>query len=106
MLIIPIQPLPNQLMSVVLAGQNCKINVYQKFTGLFFDLFVNDDLVIGGVICENGNRIVRSKYLGFIGDFIFYDVLGNSDPYYTGLGGQYQLLYLEASDLDTLGLVA
>jgi len=68
--------------------------------GLFIDVFVNNQLIIGGVICENLNRIVRDSYLGFIGDLIFYDTTkGGNDPDYTGLGSRYLLVYLEQSDL-------
>lgn len=104
MQIIPIQSVPAQTFSVQLAGQNCVINIYQKNYGLFVDLYINGTLIIGGVIAENINRIVRSVYLGFTGDLIFIDTQGTSDPYYVGLGSQYLLAYLEESDLEELGL--
>jgi hypothetical protein len=96
---IPLQPVPNQTLMVQLAGQTCQINVYQKFYGLFCDLYVANTLIIAGVLCENLNRIVRSLYLGFVGDLGFYDTQGTSDPDYAGLGSRFLLIYLEASDL-------
>jgi hypothetical protein len=99
MLIVPLQAVPNQTVNIQLAGQNCNINVYQKSTGLFFDLYVGNVLVIAGVICQNLNRIVRSLYLGFIGDFWFADTQGSDDPISTGLGARFELQYIEASDL-------
>jgi hypothetical protein len=104
MQIVPLQPAPNQTTQIVLANQNCQINVYQAPAGLFMDLLVNDALIIGGVICQNLNRIVRSLYLGFSGDFVFNDtqsdpVDGPSDPFYSGLGSRFQLVYLSAADL-------
>jgi len=101
--IVPLQPIPSQTLGVTLADQSCKLNVYQKAAGLFMDVYVNDTLIIGGVICENINRIVRSLYLGFIGDFIFIDNQGNADPVYTGLGSRFSLAYLELTDLNGLG---
>ena len=98
MLQIPTRPVPSQFMSVTLANQLCRINLYQKTTGLYMDLYSNGSLVIGGVICQNWNRIVRDSYLGFVGDFIIEDTAGVSDPDYTGLGSRYQLIYLEAGD--------
>lgn len=98
MLLVPTRPIPSQFFSITLDDQICRINVYQKTTGLFFDLYVNSVLIIGGVICENWNRIVRDAYLGFVGDFVFIDTQGTSDPVYTGLGSQYQLIYLEEGD--------
>lgn len=106
MLSIPVQALPNQTLQVQLANQSCTINLYQTAFGLFFDLYVGASLIIGGVICENLNRLVRSVYLGFVGDFAFVDNQGNTDPVYTGLGTQYSLVYLELSDLQALGFAA
>ncbi len=68
------------------------------------DVLVNDVLIIGGVICQNLNRIVRSLYLGFIGDFAFVDTQGDLDPYYAGLGTRYYLMYFTASELSLLPL--
>ena len=99
MLIVPLQAVPNQAVTVALGGQVCQINIYQEDYGLFVDLYVNNALIIGGVIAENLNRIVRSAYLGFLGDLAFIDNQGNSDPDYTGLGGRFSLAYLEVSDL-------
>lgn len=99
MLIVPVQATENQTFAVLLAKQNCRLNIYQKFYGVFMDVYVSNQLIIGGVLCENVNRVIRSTYLGFIGDFWFFDTQGNSDPHFTGLGSRYQLQYLEETDL-------
>lgn len=99
MQIIPLQATPNQTLTVVLGNQNCRINVYQKFFGLYLDLAVGDTPILLGVICRNANRIVRYTYLGFVGDLAVFDTQGSNDPDYTGLGSRYQLVYLEAADL-------
>lgn len=99
MQIIPLQPVPSQTFTITLNNQLCQINVYQKNTGLFLDLFVGGVLIIGGVICLNLVRIVRNTYLGFIGDLAFIDNQGSSDPFYTGLGTRYSLAYLELPDV-------
>ena len=99
MQIIPLQAVPNQTLTVNLAGQVCQVDIYNTFYGLFVDLYVDGVLLIGGVIAQNMNRIVRSSYLGLIGDLTFVDQQGDSDPTYDGLGTRYALAYLEASDL-------
>lgn len=99
MLVVPLQPTASQLVNVNLGGQACQIRVSQKNTGMFVDLYVNNVLIIGGVLAENRNRIVRSLYLGFQGDLTFYDNEGQTDPYYTGLGSRYSLLYLTAAEV-------
>jgi hypothetical protein len=105
MLVIPTKAVPSQSLGVVLAQQPCTINVYQTgqfdYEGIYVDLYVNNALVIGGALGLIGVRIVRSVYLGFIGDLAFFDEnLQNPTvrPDYTGLGGRYFLAYLEASD--------
>lgn len=103
MLIIPVNDVYSQTLKVSLASQSCMINLYQKSTGFFCDLYVNDALIIGGVICQNLNRIVRSLYLGFIGDLMWSDTQGTNDPSSPGLGTRYLLFYLEISDLNGTG---
>lgn len=95
--IVPLQPVSNQAVSVQLGQQNCQINVYQKPTGLYIDLYVDNALIIGGVIAENRNWIVRSTYLGFSGDLFFLDNQGTDDPNYTGLGTRFSLIYQGAA---------
>jgi hypothetical protein len=99
MLAIPIQATPAQSLNSVLGGQNCQINIYQKSTGLFLDLLVSNSPIILSTICLDRVKLVRETYLGFIGDLVFTDTQGTSDPVYTGLGSRFVLLYLEASDL-------
>lgn len=105
MLIIPLDAVPSQTVTVDLVGQRSRINVYQKTTGLFLDLYVNDVLIIGGVLCLNTVLIVRDVYLGFIGDLAFFslehgvnDEMGG-DPIYQELGTGHILAYIEAGNL-------
>lgn len=103
MLIVPIQPVPNQTFSCLLGNQSCQITLFTRAAGaLFMSLAVNNTPIVDNRICENLNRIVRYSYLGFIGDFWFIDQLGETDPAYAGLGSRYLLEYIEASDLALL----
>lgn len=106
MLIVPLQPVPAQELSVTLSDQVCQIRVWQKATGMFIDLYVDNALVIGGVLCENLNKIVRSAYLGFSGDLAFIDTQGSSDPDYAGLGSRFKLAYLDPTDVATADAAA
>lgn len=105
MLLIPTKPVPSQTISVLIANnQPTMLNIYQKGNnptswGLFMDVLVNGALLIGGVICENRNVIIRDAYLGYVGDFAWIDTHGEADPVYTGLGTRYQLWWLAPSDL-------
>jgi hypothetical protein len=99
MQIIPVQAVPSQSLDVVLGTQVCTVNVYQKSSGLFLDLLVNDAAILTCQLCVNQVLIVRRAYLGFNGDLAFYDTQGDADPGYTGLGTRWLLLYFPPSDL-------
>ncbi len=104
-LIIPLQPTPSQTVSVLLSDQQTVLNVAQKTTGMFMDVLINNtQLIIGGVICENQNPVIRSAYLGYIGDFAWLDtqpdpISGPSDPFYTAIGTRFFLGYYLPSEL-------
>lgn len=97
--VVPTQPVPRQNLQCQLNGQAVTLDIYQLAYGLFIDVYVQDTLIIAGVICENLNRIVRSAYLGFIGDFVFVDTVTATDPSYLELGTQHFLMYLDPADL-------
>ena len=112
--IVPIVPANNQTLSVTLANQPCKINIFTKhiqvpvhppgsiitnppifeaIDPIFLDLYLNDVLVVGGVLCLNRVGIVRNPYFGFVGDLSFADTLGDEDPQVSGLGNRWLLCY-------------
>jgi hypothetical protein len=99
MLIVPLTSVASQAVRISLGGQSCKVNVYEKSTGVYLDLLVNDSPIITGRLCLNDTKLVRDAYLGFVGDLAFLDTQGLSDPTSDGIGSRYVLMYLEASDL-------
>ncbi|SFN29683.1 hypothetical protein SAMN05216516_10521 [Izhakiella capsodis] len=96
---ITIQPKKSQVLSVVLAGQQCVIRLIQRESFIYMDLTVNGNPVMQGVPCLFGNRLVGYSYLGFVGDLVFIDNTGQRDPAYEGLGSRFILYYLEESEL-------
>jgi hypothetical protein len=100
MLQVPLAAVPSQSFGITLGGQNCTISVYQKTTGLYFDMQVAGAPFTNTVRCLNEARLCEDRqYLGFVGDFLFYDTQGDTDPQYLGLADRYVLIYLEAADL-------
>jgi hypothetical protein len=97
--IVPIIDAFAQTLTITLGGQSCRIDIKTRTTGLYCDLYVNDTLIIGGVVCRNLTRIVIDAYLGFIGDLMFSDTQGESDPSSPGLGSRFLLFYTAAADL-------
>lgn len=95
MQVIPVSDAYSQQLSVTLAGQYCTLSLYQKSTGFYADIAVNGAPLLSGVLCLNRNRLVIDAYLGFVGDLVWVDMEGNSDPSSPGLGTRWLLVYLE-----------
>lgn len=93
MLVIPVASVPNQTLSVLLSGQDTRLNIYQKTTGLYVDVLLAGVLLVSAAIARDRVPVIRHGYLGFVGDVFFKDLLGASDPTYSGLGSQYVLGY-------------
>lgn len=91
---IPLVAVPAQTLSVTLGTQRCIISLYQKSTGLYFDLSVAGAPVVAGMVCRNRTNLVRASYAAFSGDLAIIDTTGNDDPDYTGLGTRFQLVYV------------
>jgi hypothetical protein len=100
MQIIPVQAIAAQNFSVTLNGQDCLINIYQKSTGMYFDLTLNGTLIVSTFICLDRVFLVRYPYLGFIGNLSFVDTQGTNDPQYQGLGTRYIFVYFLPSDIN------
>lgn len=96
---IPLEPQKSQSVSVDLAGQRCVIRLIQRKSFMYMDLTVNGNHIMQGVPCLYGNKMVRYSYLGFQGDLVFLDNVGQQDPSYYGLGGRFILYYIEESEL-------
>jgi hypothetical protein len=95
MIIVPLSPVPSQIVKAVLGGQRCDIAVYQKTTGLFFDLKAGRKSIVNAVICRDGVNLVTQSHLGFLGTLVFGDMQGSDDPIYTGIGTRFFLFYKE-----------
>lgn len=92
--VVPLSAVPSQVLAVSLGDQPCRIDVYQKSTGLYLDLYVADRAIVIGVLCRDRNVLVVDTYRGFTGDLTFYDTQGANDPSYEGLGDRWRLVWL------------
>lgn len=105
---IPLIAVPSQDLEVTLNNQRIGLHIFQKTappfalsTALYMNVELNGDVILNGIICQNGNRIVRDDYLGFSGDLGFYDTTGlKRDPVWTGLGTEYILLWFSPEELE------
>ena len=99
MKVIPITADQSQTFGVQLDNQNCQINIYQKSTGLYLDLKVNNVNILSSRLCLDRVKLVGLKYLGFSGDLVFLDTQGLSDPEYTGLNSRYIFVYFSEGEI-------
>lgn len=90
---IPIIAVASQKFTIQLNGQSCAISLDQKSNGLYFSMTVNSKPCVNSVLCLNLVGLIREKYYGFTGQLAFFDTQGTNDPYYTGLGSRYLLVY-------------
>lgn len=99
MQLISLQPSKSQKVNVNLNGQNCQIKLHQRSTGVYMDLYVNEQPIMQGVICLNCNFMVRYAYLGFSGDLVFVDTQGAIDPSWDEIGTRFKLYYLTKEEI-------
>lgn len=96
---IPLQPVPAQTLKIKLGGQNCQIRVYYRFGSTYMDLTAGGVVVVTGAICRDRQSIIQIANNDFSGQLLFVDMLGASDPLYTGFGERWRLFYKAASEL-------
>lgn len=103
MQIISLSAEKSQQFTTVLDGISSKIQLTQRTTGLYIDLWVGDKAVCLGTLCLNANFIVRYDYLransGFSGDLFFIDTQGSDSPEWSELGSRYLLYYVTDDEL-------
>lgn len=95
---IPLQPVPTQATKVVLGGQNVQLLIYQKPQGVFVDINADGVDIVVGIVARDAVPLMCRNYMGFIGNLLFVDTQGNSDPTYDGLGSRFSLVYLTAEE--------
>ncbi len=98
---ITLQPIKAQQVSVSLDGQDCKIRLVQRTTGLFIDVALGDRWIVQGVSCLNCNKLVRYEHLGLQGELFFADTVGDADPVYDELGSRFQLFYATKEEMES-----
>lgn len=103
MIEIGISAIESQSFTVNLENISCTFKIHQRSSGLYMDLYANDNMVFSGVLCLNSTKLVRYDYLraetGFLGDLYFIDTLGTNAPEYSELGARYKLYYMTSSEL-------
>lgn len=91
--IIPLAALALQQFTCVLDNQQAQFNLTTTDVGLFADIVYNGVSIAAGRLCLDRTNLNSSPYTGLPQGLFFVDLLGTSDPVYTGFGTRYLLLY-------------
>lgn len=103
MIQLPLGQVPTQTQSMTLGNQAVQITLRQNGAAMYLDLYVEDAPILVGKVCRDRQRLlVGLEYRGFQGDLMFVDMLGNTDPFFTGLTSRYVLAYLTAAEVAAL----
>jgi len=95
---IPLQAVPAQSLKVKLDGQNCEMRIYYRFGSTYLDLICNGEEVVAGAICRDRQNIIQIAQNIFSGSLLFVDMLGTSDPLYSGFGERWRFFYKAANE--------
>jgi hypothetical protein len=102
--LIPVAAVPTQTLSIVLENQNCEITLQLFGTSLYFSLTADAVPIVKTRIARNKIRfLLDAVYKPFVGDFVFVDTQGDTDPQYAGLGTRYLLVYMTEAEVNAAG---
>jgi hypothetical protein len=96
--VIPLAALALQQFSCVLDNQTAQFTLTTTEDGLFADIVYSGVSIAAGRLCLDRTNLNSSPYTGLPQGLFFVDLLGTSDPVYTGFGTQYLLLYGNPDD--------
>lgn len=95
---IPIQAVANQIVKIVLDGQNCQILIAQRNENIFVDVNVNGVDLVCNALARDSVPIICREYVGFSGQLMFIDSSAADDPQFSGFGTRWFLVYLSESE--------
>lgn len=98
MRIVPIEPLPNQELSINVDGNRWTLRIKIAITSMFADIFLNDEPVVLGQRIAIGTPVIPYEYLATAGNFIFLADNGERADWRKFNVSQ-QLLYVSPGEL-------
>ena len=105
MIEIPIKPIPNQKIDIILNKQNVRIIINYKYGNLYADVYSKGDALCYGAIIRNNTPIIKARYTGFDGNLFMHDMNSTLDPDYELLGKRYRLVYLTNEEVKKFNVV-
>lgn len=91
---IPLSKSASQSMQITLNGQNCSLFLTQRDGRMYCALSVSNVSIWKSVLCHDRTPIRQFRVQKFVGNLVFVDRDGSSDPVHTGFGERYRLYYI------------
>lgn len=92
--IVPLESIVRQEFYAILGGQNFTLRIVSQGERTYLDAKIGDDYVIRGALCHDRVSLRQFRTRKMEGDFYFVDILGNENPYYTGFGSRFYLVWV------------
>jgi len=97
MQVIPLEPIPNQSLTLVLDGNRWSLTIKQAVTSMFADIALNDQPIMQGVRFCVGTPLIPYRYLQGFGNFLL--LTDNEDlPDWQQFGASQQLVYVSPGE--------
>lgn len=97
---VPLQAVASQTLAVTLAGQACEIALRTNGGNMYFDLTAGGVSIVRSRIVRNKQLLLLdARYQPFLGDFLFNDTQGDTQPNFAGLDTRYVLYYVGVAEL-------
>lgn len=98
MKIIPLIPIQDQQLAIILDNQNCTIRVYQRKEFMYFDLYLDEIPIVQGARCVYG--MWQLQYTNaFKGNFIWVNS-SYEDPNYMKFSESNFLAFITQDEID------
>lgn len=94
---IPLLAEPSQQASFNMSELSCRVWIRQLSTGLYLDLWQNEERLLSGALCVDRVDLIRNPASPFPGTLMFLDQQGTQDPTYDGLDTRFLLQFEERS---------
>lgn len=97
-----VEPDPNQEFMMLLDGQSCTVNIYERDNRLYMDLYMDGEAVqLGSMLQPRAPTVTRTDRK-FRGNIRVVDMSSEPDkqamPFYQGLGSRFEIYYLTSEE--------
>lgn len=95
---VPVQPIPNQLFSVMIGNVDYQVELRTIQDTAFMSVWANGDILFYNQLCTPNNFVNPYNYVSKNGKF-YWKSLDGEYPYFKNFGNTQHLLFLTAEEV-------